>query len=197
MRESTQPSLLVIEAARIFDAETAALVGVFSRYGYQWKVLSNDPAWPVPAWPTAASIEKTTESFDPTVIHFALHGTEEGLVLRVSDEVGSPGVVGDVLAWADIERMVVWEDRVVITGACGMLSHASSFLRAGALAVVAPRTSIDWGNLCHFFRLFYTFLLDGRSIGDALLATRNYARGYYREYRSIDVEGDHEWGLKR
>lgn len=86
MRESTQPSLLVIEAARIFDAEAAALVGVFSRYGYKWKVLSNDPVWPAPAWPTATLIGKTIESCDPTFIHFALHGVEEGLVLKVSDE---------------------------------------------------------------------------------------------------------------
>lgn len=61
--------------------------------------------------------------------------------------------------------------------------------------MVAPGTTIDWGNLCHFFRLLYTFLLDGLAINDALSATVNYARGYYREYRSIGVEGDREWSL--
>lgn len=80
------PRFLVVEAARIFDAEAAACVGVFARHAYQWKVLSNDPAWLDPAWPTTASIATAIEEFDPTIIHFALHGADQGLVLRISKD---------------------------------------------------------------------------------------------------------------
>ena len=190
----SQPSMLVIEAARVYDAEAAALVGVFARYGYRWKVHSNDPAWPEPAWPTRASISLSIERFDPTFVHFALHGVEQGLVLRARERLGSRDE--DILAWSDIEEMSVWKEKIVVTGACGALPYASSFLNAGALAVVAPNLPINWGNLCHFFRIFYSNLLDGNSIGEALSATKLYARVHYRKYDSMGVEGDQHWRLK-
>lgn len=185
----TQPSLLIIEAAHVFDAEAASLVGVFARYGYRWKVLSNDPTWANPAWPTAISIEAAIRELSPTLVHFALHGIEEGLVLRLSEL----GETEDILTWGEIEQSAAWEGRVVISGACGMQRHSSAFLAAGASAVVAPRTTIRWENLCHFFRLFYSHLLQGEAISRALLATKNYSDGFYGEYDSIDVVGKELW----
>jgi hypothetical protein len=189
MGEVSQPSLLIIEAARIFDAEAASLVGVFARHGFRWRVLSNDPAWPDPAWPTTASIAAAAEEFSPAIVHFALHGFERGLVLRVSESAN----VEEILTWEEIESLPAWSGRVVISGACSMLRYASAFLNSGALAVVAPRTTIDWASLCHFFRIFYTFLLRGESISSALLATKSYAARYYRQYDAIDVVGEELW----
>jgi hypothetical protein len=194
-----RPRLLVVEAARIFDAEAAAIVGVFARHSCQWRVLSNDPAWPVPGWPTADSISAAVQEFDPTIVHFALHGVERGLVLRISSGgSGQPSDDGDgILPWEAIERMPAWGERVVIAGACGMLSYAQAFLRASARAVVAPGETIDWSNLCHFFRIFYSSLLGGDSLGSALAATKSYAGGYYDGFGSIQVVGDSSWTCAR
>jgi hypothetical protein len=101
---------LIIEAARVFDAEAASLVGVFARHGCRWKVLSNDPAWANSAWPTAPSIGAAIEEFSPSLVHFALHGVERGLVLRVSKF----GDTEDVLAWEEIEQSLAWKGRVVM-----------------------------------------------------------------------------------
>lgn len=190
--------LLVVEAARIFDAEAAAIVGVFARHGCPWMVLSNDPAWSNPGWPTADSIGAAVDHFEPTIVHFALHGVEQGLLLRVSEgEDGQASESGDVnyiLAWEAIERMPAWRGRVVITGACGMFRHAQAFLRAGARAVVAPGETIGWGDLCHFFRLLYSSLLGGERLGSALAATKSYAGAHYEGFQSFQVAGDSSWG---
>ncbi len=71
-----------------------------------------------------------------------------------------------------------------------MLRYASIFLNAGARAVVASSATVDWRNLCHFFRIFYTHLLGGEPISQALLTTKSHADRYYREYDSIDVAGE-------
>jgi hypothetical protein len=186
--------LLIVEAARVFDAEAAALVGVCSRFGRVWHVLSNDPLWPDARWPDAAAISALFEQRQPTLVHFALHADQAGLLLSWSDaDDPADRQVRDVLAWEAVRRIPCWNGVVVTTGACGLLAHAGAFLSAGARAVVAPDREILWDLLCHFYRIFYTHLLAGRSLSESRTATLSHAAGYYRDFGSIGVRGEASW----
>lgn len=186
-----QPRLLVIEAVRIFDAEASALVGVFASKNYSWRVLSNDPLWLNPSWPTKESIDSTIDEFNPTFVHFALHGGKTGLILTIPEIAG----IKTLLSWQDIETMLCWKDRIVITGACEVLPYANSFLRAGSIAVVAPTESITWDRLCHFLRILYSNILDGQSLSNALASAIKHGNKYYGEYECFGIIGNKNWTM--
>jgi hypothetical protein len=97
-----RPKLLVVAAARSFEAEVAAIVGVFARQFYAWAVLSNDPAWPNPDWPSARSIQGAADEHRSSVMHFAPHGVEHGLAVR-------PSIVGDSHAASQDDKGLSWE----------------------------------------------------------------------------------------
>jgi len=190
--EENKPKLLAIEAARIFDAEVSALIGVFASSNYQWRVLSNDPMWKKPSFPTKKMIMDEIESFNPTFIHFALHGSNEGLILQPEKDFAT-------LTWSEIETMPCWKDSVIIAGSCGILSHADVFLKAGAYAVVAPNGEIKWDRLCHFFRIFYSNIIHSdQTLSEALETTSQHGNKYYIEYlMSFGIIGNKDWALDR
>jgi hypothetical protein len=186
------PSLLIIESARVFDAEASALVGVFASRNFAWTVISNDPMWKNSDWPTKEAIVTVIRKLDPTFVHFALHGTEEGLVLGPAEIVG---IEQSILSWSEIETMDCWKKRVVIAGACNALPKAESFFRAGAVAVVAPEGEVNWERLCHFFRLFYSELFNGKSLSETLQTVTQYGDGYSSWYTRFGIVGNKHWAI--
>lgn len=184
-----QARIVIIEAARIFDAEVAAIVGVFARHGCGWGVLSNDPLWPGAAWPTREAIQAMIADQGPSHVHFATHADERGIHLRFTEgSTPSEMETSDVLGWDEVRAMSCWQGRVITTSACGSLAYADNFLGAGASAVVAPLDEeLLWDRVCHFYRLFYTYVLSGRSLEAARQEALEHGGGYYREFERIGV----------
>jgi diadenosine tetraphosphatase ApaH/serine/threonine PP2A family protein phosphatase len=100
------------------------------------------------------------------VVHFALHGDPEGLVLEWNGPIGARFPY-DVLKGFEIKRMGVFHGKLVVSGACASAGLAEAFVTAGA-TYVAPEEAVEWNDLGVFFQSFYSSLATGETAQAAL-----------------------------
>lgn len=138
-------------------------------------LCSNDHSWRgasgVRAWPGPAGLFRLAHQQRIDVLHLAMHGTADGLVL------GWKGALGQreprtVLTPAMVRERLRLNGRLVVSGACQSAHMADDFLAAGACAVVAPRDEVPWANLGAVFLTFYAALAIGQSPRVAMTAAR-------------------------
>jgi CHAT domain-containing protein len=181
--------VLVLEACRSpemdkDDTEAKVLSAVLPDLGIAYEQYSNDGCWPDRVDLDPAFVADRLAATDATIIHFAMHGhkdPEQGLILRWSTEPW----VGDrnptvTLPAAAIQGLPGLAGKLVVSGACYSDVLAPTCLAAGATAVVAPNTEVDWEHLGAFFATFYGALTNGKDVADALAA----AKAKYPEYAS-------------
>lgn len=127
---------------------------------------SNDHCWRgvqgVRPWAGPAAIYSAAHGQRFDAIHFATHGTEEGLVLSWNGPLGAR-VPRTVLTPALVRERLRLRGQLVVSGACQSAHMADDFLAAGASAVVAPTVEVPWANLGAFFLAFYRGLAAGRT----------------------------------
>jgi hypothetical protein len=99
-------------------------------------------------------------SFQPTVVHFSGHGSEEGIILR--SDVGHVAVTGSALARLLRDRGV----RLVVLNACFSTSQAES-IREVVGAVVGTTAAVGDEAARRFSVAFFRTLGDGHSLRDA------------------------------
>lgn len=112
-------------------------------------------------------------------IHFAAHGTEEGLILAWKGALGAR-VPRTVLTPALVRERWHLNGQLVVSGACQSAHMADDFLAAGARAVVAPSVEVAWAHLGAFFLGFY----QGMAAGLAPRTAMNAAKKPYPELAS-------------
>ena len=168
------------------DTEAAILSTCFPKLGIAYDLISNDGIWAGRSqWGVVnrATMRRVLSDSRISVVHFAVHGAPDGLVLRW----GGPLVdreARDVLTAAQIARLRIFRDRLVVSGACSSVALAGAFLTAGASAFIAPEDEIPWGNLAAFFRAFYRSLAKGSGLEHALAGAIN-GRPELRSYRVV------------
>lgn len=170
------------------NTEGTILRNWFSEIGIPHAVYSNDRFWgDFPLSGTAVSSGTISEALIGggfTVVHFAVHGGTDGLVLEWSGPIDrrEPRAV---LAPHDISSMArEFGGRLVVSGACGSGALSVPFLAAGATGFVAPETAISWLNLAAFFEVFYSELNAGQGTQSSLSKARllHPELGSYRYY---------------
>lgn len=150
---------------------TAALAGL----GIAHQLHSNDGIWAgvpgVARRPGIAAVARAAADPGLTVLHFATHGTADGLVMAWSGPIDAR--VPRVLLTPDaVRRRLRLQGRLVISGACQSAHMADDFLAAGARGVIAPHEEIPWARLGEFFTALYRPLAAGRSPAAALAQAR-------------------------
>jgi hypothetical protein len=169
------------------DTEGIVLSKVFTDEKLDYTLFSNDGIWPDRCVINKALIEQESNKPDVAVVHLAMHGFDHGLALRWSVGEGIyQKVVEDLLAPDEIAGMTGWNQKLIVSGACSSLHFADAFLKAGAIAVVAPAVEIPWDQLGAFFRVLYRGLFAGQSGKTALAA----AKGEFPKYSSFSLSGN-------
>jgi len=169
------------------DTEPVFLSRLFDRWGVQHAVYSNAGVWPEPVQVTPDRLGTWVAETDPDVVHLAMHGDPQGLVLRWSHEPETRQ--RRPTAWLtpkDIASMEGWSGRLVLSGACESgLVLSNALLCSGATRVVATLEDVPWARLAYFFGDLYERLLDhpaslNAAVRDA--ATRYPELSSYRVY---------------
>ena len=153
--------VLLLEACRSPEVrkpltEPLVLSQFFSRNGIEYELLSNDGIWEHRVEVDKALLRSRLQEALPDVVHLAVHGGHEGLVLRWSNApfVGDRVPV-ELLTPDDIRSMAGFGGRLVVSGGCSSAQFASDFLMAGATAFVAPLADVPWTRIGLFFESFY------------------------------------------
>lgn len=119
-----------------------------------------------------------------SIVHLAVHGDTQGLILRWSKEPAIRDRVPiELLTPSDIRLMFGWNPKLVVSGACRSAELAPDFLKVGASAVVAPATEVPWSRIGLFFRSCY------RSYRQSAVPESALAQALleYPEHRSYSV----------
>lgn len=168
------------------DTEGSILSKVFAEEKIDYTLFSNDGIWADHCLIIKSLIEREINKSDVLIVHLAMHGFEYGLALRWStDQDFSLKVVEDLLDFHEIKEMKGWQQKLIVSGACNSLHFADAFLKAGALAAVAPGAAIPWDELGAFFRVFYREIFKGQSVKTAL----DVAKGQFPKYASFSMSG--------
>ena len=168
------------------DTEGIILSKVYNEEKIDYALFSNDGIWQNHFVITKSLIEQEINKPDVLVVHLAMHGFKHGLALRWSTGQGFHlKVVEDLLGIDEIREMKGWQHKLIVSGACSSLYLADAFLKAGAIAVVAPAFEIPWDKLGAFFQMFYRELFAGQSIKTAL----DSAKGQFPKYSSFSLSG--------
>jgi hypothetical protein len=153
------------------NTEAMVLSQCFANLGIEFELYSNDGFWT--DRPKAGAtinrdlIQHRLGDSSIDVVHFAVHGTRMGMILKWGGPINKRFAV-DVLAAPEIRAMGEFHNKLVVSGACSSAWLANDFLCAGATAVVAPEAAIPWKNLGIFFQSFYSLLKAGSAVKVAL-----------------------------
>lgn len=146
------------------DTEGQVLRAGLQVAGLAHVLLSNDQCWRgVPGvlpWTGLADLYSALHGPCFDVLHFATHGTEEGLVVSWQGPLGERRP-HTVLTPTLVREHLRLDGQLVVSGACQSAHMADDFLAAGASAVVAPGEEVPWANLGAFFLGFYQGLAAG------------------------------------
>lgn len=138
------------------QTETLLLSQAFERLGIPCQVYSNDGIWQRRTFLNRSLLQKSLTEDTVDVVHLALHGDREGLVLGWSKaEKIRDRRPQTRLSPNDIEIMTQWRGKLIVSGAASVYPLAESFLNAGASGVVVPERSISYQNLIPFLEGFY------------------------------------------
>ncbi|NEQ22029.1 MAG: CHAT domain-containing protein [Microcoleus sp. SIO2G3] len=166
------------------ETEALILSNFFTQQGIDYKVYSNDAIWSERTVLDKDFMGRCLRNHDVGIVHLAMHGNNNGFVLRWSDaENIRYRVAEDLLTSFEIGMMSGWKGKMLVSGACSSAKLASSFLEAGATDVIAPETPIPWRNLGSFFKLFYQALFLGQNAISALAL----AISQFPEFKSYQV----------
>lgn len=152
--------VLILEACRSPEVdkgftEAIVLSKLFDDNGIDYELYSNDGIWANKVYLSEALIGSyLSSSID--IVHFAVHGGSQGLILRWSNApyVGNRTPL-ELLTGNAIRSTEEFQGKLVVSGACASAQFANDFLAAGACAVVAPLTEIPWLDIGLFFKRFY------------------------------------------
>ncbi|HBE20027.1 MAG TPA: hypothetical protein DEG17_21300 [Cyanobacteria bacterium UBA11149] len=161
--------------------EAVILTNFFSKHNIEYELYSNDYIWENTTIIDKNFIELSLQKSDASIVHLALHGNDNSLILKwCNKEQIIKRIPEDILSNIDIKLMNGWRDKLIVSGACYSAQLADSFLEAGAMAVIAPKTAIPWTNLGKFFSIFYkSFLLDQN-----LIVALDLAKAHFPEFNS-------------
>ncbi|MCC5896452.1 MAG: hypothetical protein JJU32_00860 [Phormidium sp. BM_Day4_Bin.17] len=138
------------------QTETLLLSQAFERLGIPCQVYSNDGIWQRRTFLNRSLLQKSLTEEAVDVVHLALHGDRDGLVLGWSNaEKIRDRRPQERLSPSDIESMTPWRGKLIISGAASVYPLADSFLTAGASGVIVPERSISYQNLVPFLEEFY------------------------------------------
>lgn len=166
------------------ETETLILSTFFTKQIINYEIYSNDFIWQDKTLLSKDSVGGYLKTPDVRIVHLAMHGYADGLILRWSKATNPrERIPEDILTSFDIRLMSEWKGKLVVSGACYSSTLAASFLDAGATDVIAPKSAIPWTNLGNFFSLFYKTLFSSQNISSAL----NFAISQFPEYESYHV----------
>lgn len=146
------------------STEAIVLNRAFEDIGIDFDLYSNDQYWTkrrkagqVVSMEIIAILAR-----DPLidVIHFAMHGSESGLILSWSGSINERAPER-ILGPLEIMEGPRLGGKLIVSGACQSAHLADEFIAAGARAVVAPSIDVPWMNLGAFFKSFYSHLFGG------------------------------------
>jgi hypothetical protein len=173
------------------DTEGQVLRAALARLGIAHDLHSNDGIWAgvpgVARRPGIAAVARAAADPHVGVLHFATHGTAEGLVMAWSGPIDAR-VPRVLLTPAKVRRTLRLAGRLVVSGACQSAHMADDFLHSGARGVIAPEREIPWARLGAFFTALYRNLASGQPPAAALAQ----ARGGFAElasYRHFGIAG--------
>ncbi|NMG57738.1 hypothetical protein E1H12_04145 [Geitlerinema sp. P-1104] len=151
------------------QTETLLLSQAFERLRIPCQVYSNDGIWQRRTFLNRSLLQKSLTEDTVDVVHLALHGDREGLVLGWSQaEKIRDRRPQTRLSPSDIESMTQWRGKLIVSGAASVYPLAESFLNAGASGVVVPERSISYQNLIPFLEGFYGKIASRQSPQPAL-----------------------------
>ncbi|WP_144054051.1 hypothetical protein [Baaleninema simplex] len=153
------------------QTETLMLSEFCKRSGIECEVYSNDGIWTKRTFLNRSLFQNCLSDTDTKVVHLALHGDRDGLVMRWSNaEKIRDRRPQERLSPQDIESIVQWRDKVVVSGAYSAAKLSDAFLKAGVAAAVFPEHPISYQHLVPFLEIFYGKLATGLSVRNALNA---------------------------
>jgi len=186
--------VLILEACRSPEiikgnTEASVLSKDFARDGIPFEIYSNDGIWESCVEISRSLLSELLRNPVVSIVHLAVHGGEEGLVLRWSKDAAiRDRMPPEILTPSDIRSMREWNEKMVVSGACSSASLAPDFLAAGATAVVAPAIEVPWSRIGLFFRSFYlVYRRSAEPEGALAEAVLQYPE--YRSYRVFRGEG--------
>jgi len=186
--------IIIFEVCRSpeIKKETEALIlsNLFKQENIEYEVYSNDGIWLNRKVLDKDLIRQYLKQSDTEIVHLAMHGDNNGLVLKWSNAQDiKDRVAEDVLTGFDIKRIAEWHGKLLVTGACSSAKLAKFFLDAGAIGVIAPSTPIPWLNLGRFFQVFYKELFSKQPTRSALaLAIAQFPEFKSYQFYSISNE---------
>lgn len=151
------------------QTETLMLSQAFERLGIPCQVYSNDGIWDRRTFLNRSLLQKSLSDGAVDVVHLALHGDRDGLVLGWSKaEQIRDRRPQDRLSPQDIEQMTQWRGKLVVSGAASVYPLANAFLNAGASGVLVPERSISYQHLVPFLEVVYSKLANRQSPRNSL-----------------------------
>jgi hypothetical protein len=166
------------------DREALILSNFFIEQSIDYEVYSNDGIWLDRKVLNKELLVHYLKHSGAGIVHLAMHGNDDGLVLKWSESENIRNrVVEDLLTSFDIKTTCEWRGKLVVSGACSSAKLAKFFLDAGATGVIAPETPIPWLNLGRFFQIFYKALFTGQQPREALAL----AISQFPEYKSYQL----------
>ncbi|MFO8038199.1 MAG: hypothetical protein R6U67_01975 [Sodalinema sp.] len=158
------------------QTETLMLSQAFERLSIPCQVYSNDGIWDRRTFLNRSLLQKCLGDESVDVVHLALHGDRDGLVLGWSKaEKIRDRRPQDRLSPQDIEMMSQWRGKLVVSGAASVYPLADAFLNAGASGVVVPERSISYQHLVPFLEILYSKLANRQSPRNCLdIAIRQF-----------------------
>jgi hypothetical protein len=166
--------VLILEACRSPEidkglTEPLILSKLFTNNNIEYELYSNDGIWTNQVQIDEALIRNRLKESSINIVHFAVHGGVQGLILKWSNDayVGHRVPVS-FLTGSGIRLIEEFQGKLIVSGACASAQFADDFLAAGADAVVAPLTEISWSKLGLFFKIFYLSYRSSKSVKDAL-----------------------------
>ena len=158
------------------QTETLMLSQAFERAGIDCQVYSNDGIWGRRTFLNRSLLQKCLGEGDIDVVHVALHGDRDGLVLGWSKvEKIRDRRPQERLSPNDIEMMPQWRGKLIVSGAASVYPLADAFLKAGVSGVLVPERSISYQNLVPFLEILYSKLAKRQSPQNSLdMAIRQF-----------------------
>ncbi|WP_159788979.1 hypothetical protein [Sodalinema gerasimenkoae] len=151
------------------QTETLLLSQAFERLAIPCQVYSNDGIWQRRTFLNRSLLQKSLSETALDVIHLALHGDRDGLVLGWSQaEKIRDRRPQTRLSPSEIESMTQWRGKLIVSGAASVYPLADSFLTAGASGVIVPERSISYQHLVPFLEGFYGSLANRQASQTAL-----------------------------
>ena len=171
---TTKTKIVLLEICRTPEdtekqTETRILHRCFTDMGIEHQVYSNDSIWPDPIQLDKHTVSRLLDDTNIRIVHLAVHGNDQGLVIRWSSHERIEDRVPEItMSATEILTMPAWAGKLVVSGACASATLADVFRQAGAAAMVAPTAEVSSYNLGWFFEIFYKGLLSGHRVKQAL-----------------------------